>query len=420
MKVIDVNIKDIVIKDRTRKDFGEIGALAASIAQHGLLQPIVLSDTFELQAGGRRLKAFEVLGRDTIPAVMYSSLTPIEKKEIELEENIRRKNLTWQEEVTLKAEIHRLKTEQDPTWTIEKSAAFIGDDKAVRTFRRDLFLAKSLVTYPSLKDEKDITTANNKADRLVENSLRELMLKTESIISNPSIANPVNSYSIYKQDCLIGIKDIQDGTIDLIITDFPYGVDIDNLSAATNFVNTFTDTKDNLLSSLLPTLSAEFKRALKDGCHAYIFFPTILYHEFYTELSKHLTVNPVPLIWYKPNSGGNTFPDRKYTPDYETIFFCYKGKSPNSLSSKGNCVLTHPLARNSKLHPTEKPLSLIQYLMKQSSIEGETVLDTFAGSGVMAEAAILLNRKHISFEVNDTYYNICLERITNTVKSKGE
>ena len=91
MKVIDIDIKDIIIKDRTRKDFGEIGALASSIAQHGLLQPIVLSDSLELQAGGRRLKAFELLGRTIIPAVMYSSLTPIEKKEIELEENIRRK-----------------------------------------------------------------------------------------------------------------------------------------------------------------------------------------------------------------------------------------------------------------------------------------------------------------------------------------
>ena len=415
MKVIDIDIKDIIIKDRTRKDFGEIGALASSIAQHGLLQPIVLSDSYELQAGGRRLKAFELLGRTIIPAVMYSSLTPIEKKEIELEENIRRKDLTWQETVTLRADIHRLKVEQDPTWTIEKSASFIGDDKAVVTLRKDLFLAKALVHFPELKDEKDVTTARNKATRLVENSLRELILKSESIIPNPSLINSTNDFTVYKQDCLIGIKDIQDNTIDLIITDFPYGVDIDKSSSSIGFVDTFSDTKDNLLSNLLPTLSAEFERVLKDGNHAYIFFPTILYHEFYTELSKHLTVSPVPLIWYKPNSGCNMFPDRKYTPDYETIFFCYKGKSPNSLSSKGSCVLNYPLIRNSKLHPTEKPLALIQYLIKQSSIEGETVLDTFAGSGVMAEAAILLGRKHISFETNDTYYNICLERIKNTI-----
>ena len=90
---------------RQRKDFGDIPALAASIQQNGLIQPIVVvpdntsAFRFELVAGERRLQAHKHLGWPTIEAVELGSLPEPERVLIELEENLRRKDLTWPEHV---------------------------------------------------------------------------------------------------------------------------------------------------------------------------------------------------------------------------------------------------------------------------------------------------------------------------------
>jgi len=84
----------ITIPDRRREDYGDIAGLAASIAKYGLLHPIVLDDEATLVAGGRRLEAVKSLGWDTVPVRAFGELTEAERHEIELEENLQRKDLT--------------------------------------------------------------------------------------------------------------------------------------------------------------------------------------------------------------------------------------------------------------------------------------------------------------------------------------
>lgn len=80
--------------DRRREDYGDIGALAASIGRYGLLQPIVLDDDGTLVAGGRRLRAVRQLGWLEVPVRLLGSLSETERRKIELEENVQRKGLT--------------------------------------------------------------------------------------------------------------------------------------------------------------------------------------------------------------------------------------------------------------------------------------------------------------------------------------
>jgi ParB-like chromosome segregation protein Spo0J len=94
MKVQSVFIDEIKIGIRRREDYGDIDALADSISQFGLIQPIVVDADLNLIAGGRRVKAFQKLGRDEIDARFYSELSEDERRELELEENIRRKDLS--------------------------------------------------------------------------------------------------------------------------------------------------------------------------------------------------------------------------------------------------------------------------------------------------------------------------------------
>lgn len=68
--------------------------------------------------------------------------------------------------------------------------------------------------------------------------------------------------------------------------------------------------------------------------------------------------------------------------------------------------------QNSSLHPTQKPLALLEYLIRTYTNEGETVLDNCIGSGTTAVACINLNRHFIGFEKSEKYYNIACKRIS--------
>jgi site-specific DNA-methyltransferase (adenine-specific) len=70
-----------------------------------------------------------------------------------------------------------------------------------------------------------------------------------------------------------------------------------------------------------------------------------------------------------------------------------------------------------RLHPTQKPVALIEYLIKTYTLEGDLVLDNCAGSGTTLVAAKNLNRQFIGIEKEEKYYNICLERIRNETRS---
>jgi len=73
-------------------------------------------------------------------------------------------------------------------------------------------------------------------------------------------------------------------------------------------------------------------------------------------------------------------------------------------------------SQKGKVHPTQKPVALFEYLIKTYTNEGETVLDNCMGSGTTAIACINTNRNFIGFELDETYYNIAIERIEKHTK----
>lgn len=89
-----IPLADVRVTNRRREEFGDIEGLAESIRKYGLFHPIVVDEENNLIAGERRLRACRFLEWSEIPARMYRELTDDEKSEIELEENLRRKDLT--------------------------------------------------------------------------------------------------------------------------------------------------------------------------------------------------------------------------------------------------------------------------------------------------------------------------------------
>jgi|YNPBryulayer2012_1023412.scaffolds.fasta_scaffold14569_2 ParB family chromosome partitioning protein len=108
-----VKINDIIIKERIRKDLGDIESLKHSIQKHGILSPIIITPKNELLAGYRRLTAAKMLGWEEIEAVIYTPRDRVDELEIEIEENMTRKDFT-PEEVMLAVEKKRMLLEKNP------------------------------------------------------------------------------------------------------------------------------------------------------------------------------------------------------------------------------------------------------------------------------------------------------------------
>ena len=101
-----IKINEIKVKNRVRKDLGDIESLKESLRRYGLLNPITVNAKYELIAGERRLEAAKALGWERINAnVLDSSVTKVKQLEMELEENNQRKEFTDEE---LLSGYHRL------------------------------------------------------------------------------------------------------------------------------------------------------------------------------------------------------------------------------------------------------------------------------------------------------------------------
>lgn len=104
-----IRISEIQIKKRIRKDSGNLNELSESMNIHGLMNPIVLTREYQLIAGFRRLESAKKLGWENIEANIIDAPTKIKKLEIEIEENIHRKDFTPDEIVDAYTKLEKLK-----------------------------------------------------------------------------------------------------------------------------------------------------------------------------------------------------------------------------------------------------------------------------------------------------------------------
>ena len=191
--------------------------------------------------------------------------------------------------------------------------------------------------------------------------------------------------------------------IDLIVTDPPYGMKFRSNHRAERYGSIHWD--DNL--DWVNDFCAEANRVLKGNSHLYMFCSFHNVDVFKQALERYFTVKNI-LIWEKNNTSmGDLKGD--YAPKYEMILFATKGRR---LLNGGRDPNIFKFARTGKkLHPTQKPVELISYLVTKSSEENEIIYDPFIGSGTTAEAAYDNKRNYIGSEIDETYYEISLTRI---------
>lgn len=212
-------------------------------------------------------------------------------------------------------------------------------------------------------------------------------------------------------DCLELMKDIPDGSVDLILTDPPYSVvtgggkkNGDNRPSGILY-------KNNQLMNNIPNFKDwidDAYRVLKNSCHAYVMTNSINLSKIIdcAEKSGFKLVNI--LVWEK----NNCTPSQYYMKNCEyTLLFRKGGK--RYINNIGLSKTVHRFNNiiGNKAHPTEKPIDLMEFYVRNSSNEGEMVLDMFMGSGSTGVACVNTNRNFIGIELDEKYFEIAKNRI---------
>lgn len=209
-------------------------------------------------------------------------------------------------------------------------------------------------------------------------------------------------------------KGIPNDSIDCIITDPPYETisggtpDNDGVSRPTGILEK-NDGKIFQYNNIdITSWIGECFRVLKNDTHIYIMTNFLnLEHYLKSVREAGFSIHNL-LIWEK----NNATPNRWYMKNCEYIIFARKGAA-KPISNCGTKTVLQFKNVKDRIHPTEKPLDLLECLITNSTQPGEIVLDPFGGSFSTALAALKVGRQYISFEIDEQYYNIGKQRIDN-------
>lgn len=426
-----IAIADIIVEDRVRKEMGDIDALCNSIKEFGLIQPITISravttavgDTTDgkalprLVAGGRRLSACKRLGWITLQHgrdfIWREEESDLRRKSVEIEENLRRKELSWQEQVAgkqrlleLMQSIHGAPTqgggltrEQRASglgtgFGVNRLAAMLGESPA--TTSKDLEIASMLKAVPTLAAADTKESAFRKARILATVVTMSLLQKAKSIVGTEKDSAP-KEWLLFEGDFRDNIDKIPAESIDLIYTDLPFGANLSQMSKHDKGVVGYSDTRDGIVGSLRDLLHESY-RILRPDRYAVFFFGFNYYTELITALqSEGFAVNPVPVVWFK-HTRSTENPNTRYANAYDPAIVAMKGSPCFIRPGQTNVIEAPPVPSVDRMQIAQQPVDLVTRFLLDMTAEGATVVDLMAGSGTTGIACVKAKRKVIMFE----------------------
>jgi site-specific DNA-methyltransferase (adenine-specific) len=207
-------------------------------------------------------------------------------------------------------------------------------------------------------------------------------------------------------DCLERMREIPDGSVDMILTDPPYGMDFQsNRVAKTNRKAKIANDKQPFVWFLY-----EAAKKLKEGGCAIIFCRWDSWNAFCSACEwSGLTVKN-QIIWDKLNHSTGDLTGSPGNRHEIAVFatkgrFTFPGKRPQGLGAFKKI----PGAK--LLHPNEKPIDLMEWLVEHYAAPGDRLLDCFAGVSPVGVACARLGRGYIGIELDETYFNIAAGRV---------
>lgn len=436
-----VHFEDILIpEDRQRQEFVPEGiiTLASSISQSSLLHPPVFRTDSKgqkiLVAGERRIRAMEYLwnfGESVkcagqsfpewhIPYIDLGDLDPIDAEEAELDENLHRANLTWQELASAQARLLRLRTAQaerdgKPAPEIADVVAEVAKTKNVSekgiysAVRQNILLAKHL-------GDPEVAKARSADEAMKLLRRKEEATKNEALALSVGRTLTAASHTLLTGDCLKLLSEISSGQFDVVLSDPPYGIDAQDFNDSGGAAGGGTDGGHRYDDSytewerLMNGMIGQATRVTKPQAHMYLFCDIDRFHELRQMVGDLEIWKPfrTPFIWHNPTSNRAPWPEHGPHRKYQCILYAVKGSKPVTKLYPDVIVC----ASDPNLgHHAQKPVALLVDLLRRSISPGDLVLDPFCGSGSIFPAAHSLKCIATGMEVDPASAGIAMKRM---------
>lgn len=377
--------------ERQRRELRGIEELAESIHRLGLIHPPVVDENDVLVAGERRLTALKLLGWTHTPVQLAGELTAMQHQSIELEENIKRVDITWQERALALQKFAELRRTEEPALSQAKIAEELGLTPA--DVSRNLSVAKALVSGNERVAKADrFSTAVNIVERDTARKQSSAITNLETkvvTLAQPEAepaAPPKRIVPLLHEDFHEWAAAYTGQPFNFIHCDFPYGVGMHKSDqGAGQEYGTYADGED-VYWKLLETLKMGMSNVVAESAHLMFWFSMDFYQRTFDLLTDMgWRVNPFPLVWVKSDNTG-IIPDANRGPRriYETAFFASRGDR-QIVGAKAN-AFAHP-GRDKSIHMNEKPVPMLKHFMEMFVDEYSFVLDPTAGSANALKAA---------------------------------
>lgn len=439
MKILLSDIA-VIHRQRTELDPKHIKDIAQSIEEltpslpetGGLIHAIVVRDPYDyevadckgasyvLMVGGCRYAAHMVLQRTEIEAVHIKDLDPISAEIAELEENLRRKNISWQDEDRARVRIVELRKKADPSKTVKEIAEEIGKDYT------QIYRAMQLVE--AAKEDPTLLQATSRQ------SARRAHVRKEDVkkrLANVETSKTTDLRSkLICADAVQYAKTIPGHSVQMIFTDLPYGIDyFENAAGSKNSAGKFDDDTEKMkafVEALVPEMvrivkpsgwivlfmSYEWHGWLQDllsnACTKHAAYrsqaePTLCLrglHSEEDETCNFLTPELPPWIWDRGSVGSfGHWPELHAANRYEMLIVTNGGKATLAHKPVEN-VLRYAAISGPRKHAHEKPLALCRELISRCTVPGELVVDFCFGSGAHLAAAAASGRSFFGCDNN--------------------
>lgn len=422
-----VPMTDIIVKrdERQRRELTQIDVLADSIRRLGLIHPIVVTRSLELVAGERRYAACTMLGWPSIPVQYVDELSPETLEAIELEENIKRQDISWQDYVRAVNKYHKIRKDQaEGQWTVEQTGEAIGLSQPQTS--AVILVAKGLEEgVRGVADAPKLSTAEGIMRRARERAYQTVLEGLNEPIGGAT--SPAREHEgVLVGDFCEWVHSDPGLRFNFVHCDFPYGIDADEFNQGGAVAHGgYADTPETW-ENLMIALEIATRRHVAPSAHLMFWFAMRkrdqrLYEYTARELEKiGWDINPLPLIWMKTDGAG-IIPDPERGPRqiYETCFFGSRGDR-KIVRAVANAYGA-PTVR--ERHMSEKPEPMLRHFFGMLVDENTVMLDPTCGSGSSLRAAESLGAKSVlGLEINPEFAGLAQDALkrARTLRAAAE
>lgn len=363
----------------------QVKQIAASIIEFGFNNPILVDQEKSIVAGHGRLEAARQLGLDKIPVIQLDHLTPAQQRAYRIADNKLTENGEWDFDL-LAQELRDLEVD-------EFDIALTGFDW----------------------DELDHAEGNNEPEVV---PAKQGQVEDEEAPKAPTqpVSQLGDMWLLGNHRVLCGdatdtaaLDHLLDGAqVDLIFTDPPYNVDYEGYTADKLTLQNDKQSPKEFKHFLNATFAA-CKRALKPTGSLYVCHGSSYQREFQNALEANDFEVRTQIIWAKHHFAWG---HGRYKFQHEPIFYGHhKGQADVWYGDKSQSTLWQidkPTAN--RLHPTMKPIALIEVALKNSTRQNDIVLDLFGGSGSTLIAADKHHRQCFTMELDPRYVDVIVTR----------